>query len=252
MSATRLAGAPVPDYESDYHCSFIERDIQADTLRRYAAMLKEFEGIAPGRRLFDAGCGAGCFLDFARSLGWSVTGIDGSQAAVQHACRTYGLNAAVADLNQYQFPRGAYDVIWSFHVIEHLSNPLHLIKTAAEGLAAGGIVFIGTPLYSAARIWFHQFLFRIGVAHYPYNFNLPDHISYFNERTLFAMISAAGLQVIRRWFTAKHTLAELAAAARQSRGTRRAIGNAMLPFEKALRKMGHYEHINVIAQKKSK
>lgn len=251
MFATRLAGAPAPDYESGYHCGFIERDIQADTLRHYAARLKEFESMTPGRRLFDAGCGAGGFLNFARSLGWSVGGIDGSKAAVQHAKEQYGLNVEVADLNQYDLPRGAYDVIWSFHVVEHLSNPLHLLKTAADGLVSGGILFIGTPLYLGAWIRLHQYLFKIGVVKYPYNFTLPDHISYFNGRTLHAIISSVGLQVVRTWFTARETLAELAAAARRSSGICKAIGNTMLPFEKVIVKVGRYQHINVIAQKKT-
>ena len=145
LFATRLAGAPAPNYESEYHCSFIERDSQAATLRQYAAMLKNIESIAPGRRLFDAGCGAGGFLDCARSLGWSVSGADGSQTAVQFAKEEYGLNADVADLNEYEFPRGAYDVIWLFHVVEHPSNPLHLLRTAAEGLVPNGIVFQRHP-----------------------------------------------------------------------------------------------------------
>jgi SAM-dependent methyltransferase len=250
MFAKKLAGAPEPNYESDYHSGFIERDMKADTLERYEAILKELGSMAPGHRLLDVGCGAGSFLNFARGLGWSVSGIDGSQAAVQHALEAYGLDATVADLNRHELQPGAYDVIWSFHVIEHLSNPLHLIRSAAEALVPNGMIFIGTPLYSRARILLHQLLYKAGAANYPFDFNLPDHISYFNMRTLRVLCSTVGLEIVRTWFTGKRTLSELAAAARRSGGTRKAIGNAMLPFEKVLRNIGSYQNINVIARKK--
>jgi 2-polyprenyl-3-methyl-5-hydroxy-6-metoxy-1,4-benzoquinol methylase len=250
LFAIKLAGAPAPNYESGYHSDFIERDMKADTLERYEALLKELGSMAPGRRLLDIGCGAGGFLNFARSLGWSVSGIDGSQAAVQHALNAYRLDATVADLNRHELQPGDYDVIWSFHVIEHLSDPLHLIRSAAAALVPNGLIFIGTPFYSRARIRLHQLLYKIGAAHYPFDFNLPDHISYFGMRTLRALCSTVGLEIVRTWFSGKRTLSELAAAARRSGGTRKTIGNAMLPFEKVLRNIGSYQNINVIARKK--
>jgi len=250
MFATQLAGASAPSYESNYYCEFIERDTRADTLRRYAGILEAFEKVAPGHRLFDAGCGSGGFLDFARSRGWSVSGIDASETAVRYAMETYHLNVAVADLNRHEFPHGAYDVICAFHLIEHLSNPLHLLTNAAAALVPNGVFYLGLPFYARARIRFHQLLYRTGIANYPFNFNLPDHISYFDKRTLCTTLSAIGLEVVRTWFTARFTLADLAAAARRSSGTRKIIGNSMLPFDKVLRGIGYYQHINVIAQKK--
>jgi cyclopropane fatty-acyl-phospholipid synthase-like methyltransferase len=78
MFAVRLASASSASYESDYFQDFIERDKQPGALQRYAEILKELEQIAPGRRLLDAGCGAGGFLNIARSAGWSVSGIRSS------------------------------------------------------------------------------------------------------------------------------------------------------------------------------
>jgi len=61
----------------------------------------------------------------------------------------------------------AYDVIWTFHVIEHLSNPLHFIRSAAAALEQNGLFYLGLPFYSRGRILSHQFLYKIGIANYP-------------------------------------------------------------------------------------
>jgi SAM-dependent methyltransferase len=249
MFAERLANASAPSYESDYHSEFILRDEQAGTLQRYDKLLKELEKITPGRRLFDAGCGAGGFLNFARNAGWSVSGIDGSQSAVRYAAEVFNLDVMVADLNRYELPPQSYDVISSFHVIEHLSNPLHLLRNIAVALLPDGIAYLGLPFYSRKRIRFHQMLYRIGIANYPFNFNLPDHISYFDARTLSQTLSSIGLESIRTWFTSKRTLGELAASARQSAGRRRVIGDMMQPFDSVLQKIGYYQHFNIIARK---
>jgi SAM-dependent methyltransferase len=249
--AARLAGARAPDYESDYHSAFIERDLQPEILQQYAKTLKELESMAPGCRLLDIGCGAGGFLNFAKGLGWSVSGIDGSRSAVQHAVETYNLNVMVADLNQHQLPLGAYDVIWSFHVVEHLFDPVHMLRSAASALAPNGLMFVGTPRYSRVGIQLHQLLFKMKAANHPYNFNLPDHLSYFNESTLRIMISIAGLREVRTWFTSPRSLADLAVEARGSRGMRKGIGTIMLPLGGLLRNIRRYHHVNMIARKVS-
>jgi 2-polyprenyl-3-methyl-5-hydroxy-6-metoxy-1,4-benzoquinol methylase len=251
LFAERLAEAATPNYESDYFNDFVERDAHADTLKRYGDLLKNLEAMAPGRRLFDAGCGAGGFLRFAKSAGWSVDGIDGSQTAVRFAREMHDLDVKVADLEQYLLSPRSFDVVCSFHVIEHLSNPLHLLKNISVALVAGGIAYLGTPLYTRGRIRRHQWLYRIGIANHPYDFNLPDHISYFNERTLSQALSSVGLEVVKTWFTARHTLGEMAAVARRSAGARKAIGTIMLPFNRALQRIGYFQHVNVIARKRT-
>jgi SAM-dependent methyltransferase len=236
-------------YQSNYYDEFIERDKQADMLQAYAGILQEIEKMTPGRRLLDAGCGAGGFLHFAEGSGWSVTGLDASEAAVRYSVETHHLNVFLADLNRCELPQKSYDVIWAFHVVEHLSNPLHFLKNAAAALEPSGVFYLGLPFYPRARIQFHQLLYKIGIANYPFNFGLPDHVSYFNRSTLRKTLSNVGLEVTRTWFTGKLTLAELSSAAKRSVGIRKVIGNAISPFTWLFGNLGPYQHINVIARK---
>jgi SAM-dependent methyltransferase len=250
MFAVPLADMPDRGYESDYYSEFIERDKRADTLQFYDGVLKKIEKITSGRRLLDAGCGAGGFLKFAEKSGWSVSGLDASEAAVRYSVETQRLNVALADLNLYEFPQKSYDVIWAFHVLEHLSDPLHFRKSVASALEPDGVFYLGLPFYPRRRIRSHQLLYKIGIANYPFSFDLPDHISYFDAKTLRQTLANIGLDVIRTWFSGKRTLEELSLGAKQSGGLRKAIGNAMLPFNKLFGNLGQYQHINVIARKR--
>ena len=250
MFALPLAKTQKLLYESDYYCEFIQRDKQADMLQFYSGILEELKRMTPGRRLLDAGCGVGGFLHFAEKSGWSVSGIDASETGVRYAVETYHLDVALADLNNYELPPNTYDVIWAFHIVEHLSDPIHFIRSAAAALKPNGIFYLGLPFYSRMRIRFHQLLFSMGIANHPYSFNLPDHVSYFSRKTIHRVLSDVGLETIRAWLSAKMTLTEFSSTARQSGGMRKAIGSAMSPFEKMFGKLGQFQHINLIARKR--
>ena len=249
MFAIPLGAIPSHSYESDYYDEFIERDKHADMLQSYNKILKEIEKMTAGRRLLDAGCGAGGFLNFAAKSGWTVSGLDASEAAVRYSAETYQLNVALADLNRFELPQKSYDVIWAFHVIEHLSNPLHFLKSVSGALGPDGVFYLGLPFYPRGRIRVHQLLFKTGIANYPFSFGLPDHISYFDAKTLRQTLAGVGLDVVRTWFSGKLTLEELSSAAKKSRGIRKVIGNAVFPFNKLVGNLGQYQHINVIARK---
>jgi SAM-dependent methyltransferase len=251
MFAIPLAKKLNSSHEYDYYSEFIERDKQTDTIQFYDGILKELKKMTAGRRLLDAGCGAGGFLKFAEKSGWDVSGLDASEAAVRYSVEALHLNVACADLNRYELPQKSYDVIWAFHVLEHLSNPLHFLKSVATSLDPDGIFYLGLPFYPRKRIRSHQLLYKLGIANYPFSFGLPDHISYFDGKTLRKTLSDIGLDVTRTWFSGKLTLEELSSAAMQSGGMRKAIGNALSPISKLFRNLGQYQHINVIARKRS-
>ncbi len=104
--------------------------------------------LARGRRVLDAGCGAGYGSALlAQSGALSVLGIDIAAEAVDYARRHYqqaGLAYAVHDVTS-SLPAAPFDLIVSFEVIEHLDNPAALARAAAEALTADGIFTVSTP-----------------------------------------------------------------------------------------------------------
>jgi len=250
LFAKPLSNAPAPRYDEEYFGDFIVRDDQNTLIPVYDNILRKAETLSSGRRLLDVGCGTGGFLAAAKNRGWAPRGVDGSYAAIKYVVEKRGIDAYVADLNSFILPKDAYEFVNSFHVIEHLSNPSHFLAQLHSTLVPGGLLSLALPFYKMERIWLHNAIYKMRIANYPYDFNLPDHISYFSPKTLCSAIHQFGFDVIELWYDAWVDFASLAARAENGTGLRRIIGRSLRPFERILRSFGYYKHINLIAKKR--
>jgi 2-polyprenyl-3-methyl-5-hydroxy-6-metoxy-1,4-benzoquinol methylase/uncharacterized protein YbaR (Trm112 family) len=121
-----------------------------------------------GKRLLDIGCNWGRWTIAAARKGYQVTGMDPDLGAVLSARRVaeqLGVNAefVVADARFLPFPKGSYDQVFSYSVLQHLSKPnVELaLREVAFVLADGGSALIQMPNRLGLRSTYHQ-LRRIG------------------------------------------------------------------------------------------
>jgi SAM-dependent methyltransferase len=181
----------LPFYEglvdADYEAGRRERTLQAHKILRLVRKLR------PGGRLLDIGAGSGMLVEQAMQMGYAAEGIEPSRWLYEMAVRRR------LPVHLGVFPNsalgGRFDVITLIDVIEHVSNPVELLRHIAEALDGGGVAVIVTPDVRslAARIlgwkWWH---FRVA------------HICYFSRRTLMLALDRAGLRpiLVRRsaWF----------------------------------------------------
>lgn len=190
------------NYNESYFDPFISRDLAPSWQALYQGTLSEMEASALGRKLLDTGCGTSYFGIVAKAQGWDVSVIDGSAYAVEYLSREFGMKGAVADLNQGNAIRDAFgdciqfDVINSFHVIEHLSQPRDYLIGCHEALRPQGLLRLAFPFCSRFRVSVHQAAYCIGLANHPYNFGLPDHVSYFNKRSIIRLLKEVGFSVL--------------------------------------------------------
>jgi 2-polyprenyl-3-methyl-5-hydroxy-6-metoxy-1,4-benzoquinol methylase len=98
----------------------------------------------PGGKLLDVGCGSGERLERLQSLGWTVSGIDFDAEAVRVA-RGKGLDVYCGTIPGTSFPTNGFDAIIMNHVIEHLPDPVVVLKECERILKPGGKVVISTP-----------------------------------------------------------------------------------------------------------
>ncbi|HEY1226080.1 MAG TPA: class I SAM-dependent methyltransferase, partial [Ramlibacter sp.] len=95
-------------------------------------------------RVLDVGFGSGAFLDEAQLLGWDAVGVDIDPTAVANA-RARGLNVFAKSLDHLDFEEESFDVITISHVLEHVHDPVALLRTCFRLLRPGGMLWIETP-----------------------------------------------------------------------------------------------------------
>jgi SAM-dependent methyltransferase len=137
-------------------------------------------------RLLDFGCGGGSYLQRMHEEGWQVTGLDVSAAAVERVRSCLGLPALVGSLPHPQLGPAGFDVVTMWHSLEHVHDPLAVLREAHRVLAPGGRLLVAVPnMDSMAFRWF-------GPAWYA--LDLPRHLTHFTPRTLALMLQRAGFR----------------------------------------------------------
>ena len=108
-----------------------------DAQRRLKSNLK----FVAGKRVGDFGCGNGDFLKLVQPFCKKVIGIELQQSYVDE------LNAlGVACFNDLSnIKDDSLDIIVSFHVIEHLPNPLEILTELKRKVVSGGQILIEVP-----------------------------------------------------------------------------------------------------------
>lgn len=98
----------------------------------------------PGARLLEVGCGSGGMLERMAGLGWNVSGVDLDQDAAERA-RARGLDVRAGELVDVAHPDRSFDAIVLVHVIEHVSDPLALLRECRRIAAPGARLVVITP-----------------------------------------------------------------------------------------------------------
>ncbi|MEI6198117.1 MAG: class I SAM-dependent methyltransferase [Verrucomicrobiota bacterium] len=96
--------------------------------------------------VLDVGCGAGDFLDLARSAGLRTFGLELNPTAAEKArAKGHEVFDRLLDKVPADACPGGFDLITLFQVLEHVPDPVGVIKQAAEHLKVGGYIAIAVP-----------------------------------------------------------------------------------------------------------
>ena len=163
-----------PVYEREEHWN----------VRRIARLKVELPE-AERRSILDFGCGVGGFLRRAQGQFSKVIGFDLSSRMVElHSA------AGMPCVSRIEDVPADIDTIVLFHVLEHAVRPWELLQSLCRRFTAVDRVIVEVPNTDEALIT------MFGSQAYRRNHFSADHVYYFSNKTLRAVVERAGLRVL--------------------------------------------------------
>lgn len=126
----------------------IPGQVDADLWNEHYARYLFASRLARGKRVADLGSGSGYGSAALADTAVHVTGVEVSTQAVDYACAHYAsskVDYVCASATDTGLPKGAFDLVVAFEVIEHLANWSDLLREAKRLLTPGGQFVVSTP-----------------------------------------------------------------------------------------------------------
>jgi SAM-dependent methyltransferase len=139
--------------------------------------------IAPGARVLDVGAGSGEVVYVLRAMGYDASGLEPNEGYARYGVQTLGLPIATGFYQDAEVAPAAMDAVTMFHTLEHLDDPLAVLRRVAGWLAPGGVLLVEVPNVEAVCQQPHQQFHR-------------GHLFHFNLATLECLGRRAGLAVV--------------------------------------------------------
>ncbi len=178
---------PQPDAELlDYYYRTNEKKLIEGPSLYYREQQVEFIASLVKSRgnAFDAGCFDGTFLHYLKEAGWSVSGCDLNEAALE-VCRTrYGIETQKGAIDNVVLEDGSIDLLTFVHFLEHVTDPNKVFEWSRRKLAEGGHLYIMVP--DAERMFSNSI----------YGFFSFPHINYFTLVSLKNYLVKHGFDIV--------------------------------------------------------
>lgn len=143
--------------------------------------------------LLEVGCGNGAFLARMRSRGWQVQGVEVDPTAAKIAEETFGLHVNVGTLEEANYPNASFDALTMNHVIEHVRDPIGLLRECRRVLKPERKLIMITPNTK-------------GIGHRRFRQNWrglepPRHLHLFSQSSLKNITRQANFNAVETWTT---------------------------------------------------
>jgi SAM-dependent methyltransferase len=138
-------------------------------------------------QLLDFGCGNGTFLRRMQAVGWSCTGLDFSQQAVD-AVKADGIPAFLGSLPHPEIKPNSFDLVTMRQALEHVPNPREILQATLDALRPGGMLVIAVPNFAS---WEIQYFGDASLT-----LELPRHLNHFTAPTLRSLLESVGFRSI--------------------------------------------------------
>lgn len=142
-------------------------------------------------KALEVGSSTGVFLSLLKEREWEVLGIEPSMAAADTAQKK-GIPTLNTTFKKAELKDSTFDLVVFNHVLEHMEDPIGILKKANRVLKKDGIILIDVPNFASlsARIFGSS-----------WQYILPkEHRWHFTPKSLTALLGKSGFKVIH-WET---------------------------------------------------
>jgi 2-polyprenyl-3-methyl-5-hydroxy-6-metoxy-1,4-benzoquinol methylase len=226
----RFNNSALDEQRKDHEFYDAHRADIADAIERIAG--RSLQGL----RVLDVGCGWAQTLEYFKRRGAACYGFDPAPEAVAHG-RSLGLNVRHAGMETAAvFPDERFDVVTLFNVLEHLADPIAILREIhANVLVPGGVLVIEVPNeFNAFQVCGQ----RVHGLH-EWWVAPPAHLNYFSNDSLCRLLR--GLRYAVQWTESSFPL-EMFLVFGDNYVANRTLGRACherrMAFEMNLRKHG--------------
>jgi SAM-dependent methyltransferase len=141
-------------------------------------------------RILDVGCGDGFHLRLLKDFGkpgWALEGVDTDSRAVTAAAAA-GLTVHQGKVESLDLGEARYHLVLMVMTVEHLSDPVGVLRAVRKLLVPGGKVVIVTDNVGSPD-------FRVFGGRHWGGYHFPRHTYLFDRRTLAQLAAVAGFEV---------------------------------------------------------
>ena len=174
---------PVPYFREVIRASGVSEEMRKFRLEQFSSWVKRY-GLE-GKKVFEAGCGRGEYLQLMAESGAAVCGTEFGESAV-NSCRQRGLLVfkSYFETGCETVPEGPFDGFFILNFLEHIPDIPSFLEGIKNNLADGAAGIVEVPN-------FDMILENAQLTEFS-----TEHIFYFTESNLRSMLSNQGFEVI--------------------------------------------------------
>ncbi len=165
-------------YEGDDYLAIDSRKYSDGSVQHIFEAIDKIKKIGPGTTVLELGAAGGWNLVPFMKAGAKACGIEYSSSLVGLG-REHGIEMAQGDIDDIA---GKYDVIVLNHVLEHMTDPVGILRRITSHMNEGALIYIGVPN-----------IMNFGITQLQ-----NAHTYYFTPWTLKHFCSRAGLELLSK------------------------------------------------------
>ena len=174
---------PYRDEEGKRFNIFIEYLVNFFNKNR-AKRIMSFKSIG---KILDIGSGRGLLLSILKEKGWDVVANEINHKTANVIRNRFKISVLEGDINKCKIKKNNFDVINMSHVLEHLKDPISVIKKCRFILKKEGFIFIAIPNNDSLQS-------KFGKKHW-YHLCLPYHLYHLTEKNLLDLLKLNDFEI---------------------------------------------------------